>query len=237
VFPHRRPRAERFLSLLYAIPGGLSPSQFTRWHLDHHAELGSAEADPKRHFLSPKINRRWLKLLYWTPALFPLYFRAARRATASYPSKLQAAIRSERYIAIAFHLAVLAALAGFVGSGAALRVHLIPVFVVFPIAFALNRLGQHYDVVPDDPAQWATLLRSNPFWNFVYLNSNFHLEHHYFPGVPLYRLPELQRELRPFYERRGMRWRSYSELLYAWFARNCAPHTDWSRMRGQVGAR
>ena len=77
----RHPLAERVLGFLYAVPSGISPSQFTRWHLDHHAELGSDEEDPKRHHLSPKVNARWYKLLYCTPALFPIYFRAARRET------------------------------------------------------------------------------------------------------------------------------------------------------------
>ena len=85
----RHPRAERLLGLAYAIPSGISASQFTRWHLDHHAELGSDEDDPKRHHLSPKINARWYKLLYATPALFPIYFRAARKETATYPPELR----------------------------------------------------------------------------------------------------------------------------------------------------
>ena len=76
-------RIYRILGLLYAIPSGISASQFTRWHLDHHAELGSYEGDPKRHYLSPKINARWYKLLYCSPALFPIYFRAARKASKS----------------------------------------------------------------------------------------------------------------------------------------------------------
>ena len=75
VFDRRRPGAERALGLLYAVPSGISASQFTRWHLDHHAELGSDEDDPKRHHLSPKINARWFKLLYCVagavPDLFP----------------------------------------------------------------------------------------------------------------------------------------------------------------------
>jgi fatty acid desaturase len=79
VFVRRRPAAERALGWLYAIPSGISATQFTRWHLDHHAELGSSDDDPKRHHLSPKVNKRWFKLLYCTPALFPIYFRAARR--------------------------------------------------------------------------------------------------------------------------------------------------------------
>ncbi len=47
VFAERRPIAERALALLYAVPSGISASQFTRWHLDHHAELGSDEDDPE----------------------------------------------------------------------------------------------------------------------------------------------------------------------------------------------
>ena len=57
-------------------------------------------------------------------------------------------------------------------------------------------------------------MRGHWFWDFAFLNSNYHLEHHYFPGVPFYRLPALQRALVPFYERQGMRWRNYAGLLY-----------------------
>ena len=87
------------------------------------------------------------------------------------------------------------------GFYAAARASIIPVFFIFPIAFTLNRLGQHYDIDPTDPAKWGTLMRGHWFWDFVYLNSNYHLEHHYFPGVPFYRLPQVQRALLPFYER------------------------------------
>src|SRR5512143_1297254 len=58
VFEGDAPRAYRVLGLLYALPSGISPSQFTRWHLDHHLELGSKTDDPKRAHLSPKRNAR-----------------------------------------------------------------------------------------------------------------------------------------------------------------------------------
>ncbi len=229
IFERRRASLERVLGLLYAIPCGISASQFTRWHLDHHAELGSDEDDPKRHHLSPKINARWFKLLYCTPALFPIYFRAARREAATYPGDLQRTIRIERKACIAFHVGVVAVLWYFFGFYAALRTSIIPVFFVFPIAFTLNRLGQHYDIDPEDPAKWGTLMKGHWFWDFAFLNSNYHLEHHYFPGVPFYRLPALQRALVPFYEGKRMRWQTYSKLVYAWLVENRAPHTDWSR--------
>ncbi len=227
VFEKSRPGAERLLALAYAIPSGISASQFTTWHLDHHAELGSNDADPKRHHLSPKRIARWYKLLYATPALFPIYFRAARKETAHYPPDLRRRIAGERRVSILFHLGAIAALWWFFGAGAALRAHVIPVFFVFPIAFTLNRLGQHYDINPRDPAQWGTLMRGSWFWDFAFINSNYHLEHHYFPGVPCYRLPALQRELLPFYRSRGMTWQTYRGLVYGWIVLNKTPHTDW----------
>jgi fatty acid desaturase len=227
IFERRRDGWERLLGFLYAIPSGISASQFTRWHLDHHAELGSDEDDPKRHHLSPKVNARWYKLLYCTPILFPIYFRAARRESAAYPEPLRRRIAMERRISLAAHLAVVGSIWWAFGGAAALRAHVIPVFFVFPVAFTVNRLGQHYDIDPSDPAKWSTLMRGHWFWDFAYLNSNYHLEHHYFAGVPFYRLPKLQRALAPFYERRGMRWHGYGELLYRWFIRNETPHTNW----------
>jgi fatty acid desaturase len=237
VFARPHPVAERTLAWLYAVPSGISSSQFTRWHLDHHAELGSDEDDPKRHHLSPKVNARWFKLLYCTPALFPIYFRAARLEGGSYPASLQRQIAAERRVSIAAQLLALATLWAVFGPAAALRAYILPVFFVFPIAFTLNRLGQHYDIDPADPAKWGTLMRGSWFWDVVFLNSNYHLEHHYFAGVPFYRLPALQRELKPFYARHGMRWRTYSGLLRDWFIRNCVPHTNWEAQNAVAGPR
>ena len=228
IFEHRHDTAERALGWLYAVPSGISASQFTRWHLDHHAELGSDEDDPKRRHLSPKVNARWYKLLYCSPALFPIYFRAARKESATYPDALQRQIAFERRISILAHLTVLALIWTFAGGPAALRAYILPVFFVFPIAFTLNRLGQHYDIDPEDTAKWGTLMRGHWFWDFAFLNSNYHLEHHYFAGVPFYRLPALQRALEPFYARHGMRWQNYSGLLHGWLVENRAPHTNWA---------
>jgi fatty acid desaturase len=227
VFERRHPGAERTLGLLYAIPSGISASQFTRWHLDHHAELGSSEDDPKRHHLSPKVNARWYKLLYCTPALFPIYFRAARLESAGYDASLQRAIAVERRISMLFHLSVLAIVWYAFGFYAALRTSIVPVFFVFPVAFTLNRLGQHYDIDPADPAKWGTLMKGHWFWDFAFLNSNYHLEHHYFPGIPFYNLPRVQHALAAFYQRKQMRWRTYGQLVYGWLVENRAPHTNW----------
>jgi len=227
VFRRREGRANRLLAWLYAAPSGLSPSQFERWHLDHHAELGTEEKDPKRHYLTPKVVRRWFKALYFTPALFPIYFRAAGREAASYPTALRARLRRERAVVVLLHLAAMAALYLGWGWTGLLAAYVVPVFFVFPIAFTVNRLGQHYDITPEDPAAWGTVIRPHPVWNFLFLWSSFHIEHHYFPGVPFYNLPALHRELQPIFARHPMRTRGYGGLLWDWLVRNKAPHLSW----------
>lgn len=219
----------RVLRHLYAFPSGISATQFTRWHLDHHAQLGDAEADPKRHRLSPKRNRRWFKALYLTPALIPIYFRAARQESAGYPEDVRRAIARERTLTVAGHLAILAGLIAAGGFFAAFKAYLAPVFLVFPLAFTVNRLGQHYDIVPENPALWGSVLQPSRFWDVAFLWSAYHLEHHYFPRVPFYNLRALHFELRPFFEGEGARLTSYARLLWQWFGRNRAPHTDWRR--------
>ena len=227
VLPKSDERSYRILGLMYAMPSGISASQFTKWHLDHHLNLGSDEDDPKRHYLSPKINARLIKFLYFTPALFPIYFRAAAKETASYPADLRKRIARERLATIALQLGILALIAFLGGWAIAWKLYIVPIFFVFPIAFALNRLGQHYDIDPSDPAKWSTLMKGSWFWDVVYLFSNYHLEHHYFPGVPFYNLPKLQKLLGPFYAKREMTAHGYGELVWRYLILNRKPHTNW----------
>jgi fatty acid desaturase len=124
-------------------------------------------------------------------------------------------------------LSILAAIVMIAGWSIAWKLYIVPVFLIFPIAFALNRLGQHYDIDPSDPAKWSTLVKGSLFWDVVFLFSEYHLEHHYFPSVPFYNLPRLQKLLLPFYEKRGMAARTYSELIWRYLILNRRPHTNW----------
>jgi fatty acid desaturase len=234
VFQSPRARWERALGLLYASTSGISASQFTRWHLDHHDNLGSYEDDPKRHWLSPKRNARWFKLLYCTPVLMPLYFRAAAQECRSYAPDLQRTIRRERLTTIGLQLGVMAALFWWGGAAVALKLQILPYFAVFPVAFTLNRLGQHYNIDPTHPLKWSTLMRPSRLWDFLFLYSNYHLEHHYFPRVPFYNLRKLHMRLRPLYAELGLKPHTYREILWQWFVLNRAPHTNWEATAASV---
>ena len=227
IFAKSRPRLERLLGILYALPSSISATQFSIWHLDHHNELGHAEDDPKRAHLSPKQNSRWLKALYFTPALFAIYMRGAAREVATYPADKRRMIQRERLINLVFHLSLAGALYYFGGAWAMFRVWALPLFFAFPPAFVLNRLGQHYDIDPADPAKWSTLVNGNRAWHFLFLWSNFHIEHHYYQRVPFYNLRRLNRSLQPFYRKAGLRNRTYREMLWGWLVLNQEAHTDW----------
>lgn len=230
VFEKPHPRADRLLAFLYALPAGISALQFSRWHLDHHAELGSNVHDPKRAYLTPKIIRRWFKALYCTPFLFVIYSRASAKEAKSYDPQLRSSIRRERIAVLAVHFLLIGWLAS-VDAALLWRVYLFPLFFMFPIAFTINRLGQHYDIDPRSPEKWSTRIDGNPIVRFLFLASNHHIEHHYYPGVPLYRMAALNRLLRPFFAARGVENRTYSGLLFDWFVRNKTPHTDWHQNR------
>jgi len=177
----------------------------------------------------PEDQSPVIQIALFYPMSFFIYFRAAARESASYPAALRRRISGERAAAIFFQLSLLAALWIFDGWDGAFRLYLVPIFIVFPVAFALNRLGQHYNINPDDPAQWSTLMKPSWFWDFAYLWSNYHLEHHYFPGVPFYNLPKLRRLLEPFLREKGIQSHGYARLLYQYLILNKAPHSDWSR--------
>ena len=94
------------------------------------------------------MNARWYKLLYATPALFPIYFRAARRESATYPLELQRTIAAERKVSIAAHLLAIAVLWYGFGFYTALRTSIVPVFFIFPIAFTLTASGSTTTSIP-----------------------------------------------------------------------------------------
>jgi len=227
VFQKAHPNWMRLLGLAYSLPSSISASQFARWHLDHHYELGTTGDDPKRAYLTPRKVTRWYKALYLTPVLFIIYSWGATREARRYPPQLRRRIFLERAFNLAVHVAVIVALWQHGGFGLALRVHVAPLFLAFPFAFTLNRMGQHYDIEPDDPLQWSTLVPSHRLWNFIFLWSNFHREHHYYPRVPFYHLTELHQRLQPMYRERGMRPRGYGSMLWNWFVHNRTPHTNW----------
>lgn len=57
---------------------------------------------------------------------------------------------------------------------------------------------------------------AGPLFSFLYMNMNFHVEHHMFPMVPYHRLPELHEEMKPYCPPAyGSVWACWAELIPA----------------------
>ena len=70
-------------------------------------------------------------------------------------------------------------------------------------------------------------------WDFLFVYSNYHAEHHYFPSVPFYNLRKLHLRLRPLYAQLGLKTHTYREIVWEWFVKNRPPHADWDNPAGR----
>jgi len=70
----------------------------------------------------------------------------------------------------------------------------------------------------------------NPVFRFLYLNMNYHVEHHMFPAVPYYNLPQLHAEIRDqLPEPTAGMLVTYKEIIYAF--RQQAKDPSWELQR------
>ncbi len=227
VFKKQRIFLSKFLAYLYSFWTTISPTQFTKWHLDHHSQLGSTTEDPKRHHLAPKKRSRILKLLYFTPALFYIYFKASKEENKRYPKKVLKKIKKERIFFLIIHIIIQPLIFYSGGFILWIKIYFLPLFIFFPISFGLNRMGQHYARSSESPLGWTTFIKGSIFWDFIFLKSNYHLEHHLLPTVPFYNLPKLQRNLLNFYEKNKLMSYNFLELFYLFIFLNKEPYKVW----------
>lgn len=78
----------------------------------------------------------------------------------------------------------------------------------------LRGLTQHGVADAHDPLLASRSVHIHPFLAYLLLNENFHLEHHLFPEVPSYNLPELHRRIFPSLPRAVVN-RGYGEFLWS----------------------
>lgn len=141
VFRKTNPPAERVLGLLYAITSGISrpPSSPAGTSITTTASARTTRTPSATG--CPQAQRALVQASLLHPGPTPIYFRAAAQEVKSYPEALRRTIARERMATIAIQLSIGGALYYFGGVGAMLRVWFLPYFIVFPIAFAINRLG------------------------------------------------------------------------------------------------
>ncbi|MCE9667644.1 fatty acid desaturase [Myxococcus stipitatus] len=189
----RRPWLNRLGGMLCAWPVLQNFAAYKVLHLRHHRDLGGGQ-DPDHY--SNYTGRRWLELLmHWGRLLlgYPAYITLIpilgwKHGTAS----------ERRWVL----LEVVAVVAGvglavaFVPWPLLLHGWLIPMVLINTLV-NIRGMSQHTFLPEQDhPVRGSRSILSNPVTRFFMCNENYHLEHHLYPRVPWYSLPELHHALR-----------------------------------------
>ena len=202
-------RWSRVLGYFCGLPVLISCSAYRALHLRHHAHERTAE-DPDDVESQP---RRGLPLvaLYYVLLIVGTYAYLPHVAVKGlgYASRRERALIGLEYLGILTAVALVWWLAG----GATLwRVWLLPIVIAAQLT-NLRSIAEHGLTTGGNPFTASRSVQSNAAVRYVLCNLNYHLEHHLYPGVPWYNLPELNRLLAPFYARAGASaYRSYTEF-------------------------
>jgi len=198
--------------------GGVSMCSYRVIHRLHHNNLyGDVDPDIALHGGYPR-GRRYLvrKLLKDIAGLtafktYAYFFgnpainaatQAAQRPLDDTSAALRSAARRDRWGVVAFHLGA-PAVFFVVGGGEAMFKYLVlwtlPLLTVIQPILRLRAICEHGAVT--DLSTPLTAARTNlvgPLGRLLLFphHVNYHVEHHLFPAVPHYRLPQLHRELR-----------------------------------------
>jgi len=183
-----------------AVPVLQNFSAYKVLHLRHHADLGGGK-DPDHY--ANYTGRRWLELLMHVGRLllgYPAYITMIpllgfRQGTSP----------ERRWISfeVALGVAAVALAVAFVPGPVLLHGWLIPMVVINTLV-NIRGMSQHTFLAESNhPIRGTRTILSNPVTRFFMCNENYHLEHHLYPRVPWYNLPELHRTLRAELVSRG----------------------------------
>lgn len=210
------------LGRLIGMSGGVSMCTYRVTHRLHHNHLYSPDdPDTAIHGGYPRGRAYlWKKLaqdlLGWNAWKTYAYFFGApainddtkRRISPldDTSPQLRAAARRDRWLVVAFHLlapVVVALFGGQAGLLAYLGLWTLPLLTTLQPILRLRAICEHGAVT--DLSSPLTAARSNRTWGsplnwlgrfFLFPHHvNYHLEHHLYPAVPHYRLPQLHRLL------------------------------------------
>jgi fatty acid desaturase len=228
--------------IVLAWPHLVTMRSYRENHLAHHNYVNS-EKDPdwrrkekntEWHF--PQSGRRlfgiFLRDLIGIGGINLIRLASSLSSTARVPSKTFVRIR------LAFYIVMIGGLVA-AGLGKALVLYwIIPFFTSLVLIMRIRSIAEHFAIEagPGTYGQtrttYAGLLAS---FFLAPKNVNYHIEHHFFPSVPFYRLPELHSVLmsNPEFAGAAHITSSYSKMLLECVGRaDCVQPTA-----GRIGSR
>ena len=206
--------ANRRLNWLASVALGstfmLSFSAYRVMHIRHHRYLGDPRDPDDYHNYSGHRFVVW-GLHFVRLTLGPLLYLVLIPVMAiRYGSRAQRRLVCVEYVILA---AIYSALLRTFPARELLLVWFVPLLLMGAMT-AIRGFTQHGITEATDPYLASRTMLPNPVVAFFLLNENYHLEHHLFPEVPSYHLPELHRLIWPQLPR-AVSGRSYLAFLGA----------------------
>lgn len=178
----------------------IAPTWFRHYHMAHHRWTQDPSRDPELETPKPASLGSWVLhvsgLPLWRAQASTLLRLAAGRGEFSYlPARDRAQAEQEARLMLAIYATVALAALAF-QSWLPLLIWLGPLLVGQPL-LRLFLLAEHgaCPYVPDMLANTRTTFTTAALQRLCW-NMNLHAEHHAYPSVPFYALPELHRLLR-----------------------------------------
>ncbi len=178
-----------------------------RWsHTRHHTDTIIVGRDPEIAVMRPPSLLKLVGNFFAFPGALLTLSRVALHATGRLTPEERTFVPEMEWpkvflvarIWIALHLGVIAT---SIAMGSLLPMMLVGVLPTMYGAWLMVYFGmtQHAGLAEDvlDHRVNSRTVYMNPLFRFLYWNMNYHVEHHMFPMVPYYRLPELHEIMKP----------------------------------------
>ena len=210
----RNRRLDYWAGLVTGLPALLGVTAYRVTHLPHHW-YNRTERDPAE-IMNLTKHKGLLSLLFyvWIVGGMVLMIVTTPFGAQKYAKP------GERRLIVAEYLLMIAIIGALVLAGwrsghlgAILDLWGFPLIVSAMIA-NVRGWSEHMLTLPGHPLTQSRTVSSNRLLSLLFVNANYHLEHHLFPGMPWYNLPKLHQLLQDEYRAAGtFSYKSYLKFL------------------------
>ena len=206
-FLKNRTWSDRITNLTSMYPLFSSIESYRQNHLRHHRHLNTDD-DPdwfvklgRKEFTFPKTRREFLLIIlsYFTliQGLKDALWFLKRFSPKSQPTAKKS--KKNSYVRLGFYLVLFFSLTFMAGGWKIYALYwVVPYFSTFFMFQYIRSVAEHFGELGYDHALTSTrTIKVNPVERFLLAphNVSYHLEHHLYPGVPFYHLPQLHQLL------------------------------------------
>lgn len=237
-------RSRRPNDVVYYIASFMLLREPTMWrwsHVRHHSDTIIVGRDPEISFPRPFQFRtalpNYLHLINGPTMLW----RMVRHAAGVMDEDTRPFVPEEELPRVKWEARVFVVLlVAVVVWTAAVRTILPVLYIGLPSFYGVWLLWffaitQHAGLREDvlDHRYSTRSVKMNPVFRFLYLNMNYHLEHHLFPAVPYYNLSALHEEIKTYLpDPSPSAWSTYREIMHALRIQRRDP--DWETPHRRV---